>query len=53
MSFAARAGHPSGADFLAADFLERHPEYSWQKPLLRDMKAGLRTLFQAGQKAGQ
>jgi hypothetical protein len=49
MSFVARAGHPCGADFLAADFLERHPEYSWQKPLLRDMKAGPWTMFQAGQ----
>jgi hypothetical protein len=53
MSFVARAGHPCGADFLAAEFLERHPEYSWQKPLLRDMKAGPWTTFQAGQKAGQ
>jgi hypothetical protein len=51
MSFVARAGHPCGADFVAADFLERHPEYSWQKPLLRDMKAGPWTKFQAGQKA--
>jgi hypothetical protein len=50
MSFVARAGHPCGADFLAADFLERHPEFSWQKPLLRDMKAGPWTTFQAGQK---
>ena len=49
MSFVARAGHPCGADFLAADFLERHPEFSWQKPLLRDMKAGPWTRFQAGQ----
>jgi hypothetical protein len=53
MSFVARAGHPCGADFLAADFLERHPEFSWQKPLLRDMKAGPWTTFQAGQKAGR
>jgi phospholipase B-like protein len=53
MSFVARAGHPCGADFLAADFLERHPEFSWQKPLLRDMKAGPWTTFQAGQKVGQ
>jgi len=50
MSFVARAGHPCGADFLAADFLEHHPEYSWQKPLLRDMKAGPWTVFTAGQK---
>ncbi len=53
MSFVARAGHPCGADFVAADFLERHPEYSWQKPLLRDMKAGPWTKFQAGQKGSQ
>ena len=49
MSFVARAGHPCGADFTAADFLEHHPEFSWQKPLLRDMKAGPWTTFQAGQ----
>ena len=53
MSFVARAGHPCGADFLAAGFLEKHPEFSWQKPLLRDMKAGPWTTFVAGQKEGQ
>jgi len=50
MSFVARAGHPCGADFLADKFLEQHPEYSWQKPLLRDMKAGPWTVFAAGDK---
>jgi hypothetical protein len=50
MSFVARAGHPCGADFLAEPFLEHHPEYSWQKPLLRDMKAGPWTVFSSGQK---
>ncbi len=50
MSFVARAGHPCGEDFLAADFLEKHPEFSWQKPLLRDMKAGPWTTFQSRQK---
>jgi hypothetical protein len=49
MSLVARAGHPCGADFMAADFLERHPEFSWQKPLLRDMKAGPWTIFTSGQ----
>jgi hypothetical protein len=53
MSFVARAGHPCGADFKAADFLDHHPEFSWQKPLLRDMKAGPWTTFQSGQKASQ
>ena len=50
MSFVARAGHPCGADFVAADFLEKHPEFSWQKPLLHDMKAGPWTVFTSGQK---
>ncbi len=51
MSMRARAGHPCGADFLAKDFLDRHSEYSWQKPVLRDMKAGPWTTFEAGQKS--
>ncbi|HEV2469527.1 MAG TPA: C45 family peptidase [Candidatus Sulfotelmatobacter sp.] len=50
MSFVARAGHPCGEDFLADKFLGHHPEYSWQKPLLRDMKAGPWTTFTSGQK---
>jgi len=53
MSFVARAGHPCGADFLAEPFLDHHPEYSWQKPLLRDMKAGPWTVFTAGEKDSQ
>jgi hypothetical protein len=50
MSFYARMGHPCGIDFLAAPFLKAHPEFAWEAPLLRDMKAGHCTLFQAGQK---
>jgi hypothetical protein len=53
MSFVARAGHPCGADFSAADFLDHHPEFAWQKPLLRDMKAGPWTVFHAGEKNSQ
>ena len=53
MTFVARAGHPCGADFLAEPFFEHHPEYSWQKPLLRDMKAGPWTTFAAGQKKSE
>jgi hypothetical protein len=49
MSFYAHAGHPCGTDFLAATFLKEHPEFAWQAPLLRDMKAGPWTLFKAGQ----
>lgn len=50
MSFVARVGHPCGTDFLAKPFLEAHPEYNWQAPLLRDMKAGPWTRFQTGQR---
>jgi Phospholipase B len=53
MSLRARAGHPCGADFLAKDFLDRHPEYSWQSSILKDMKAGPWTTFEAGQKAAR
>lgn len=50
LSFVARRGHPCGADFLAAPFLKAHPDYSWQAPLLRDMKAGPWTLFRASER---
>ena len=39
MEFAAAAGHACGKDFLAAKYLQQHPEQSWEKPELRDMKA--------------
>ena len=51
MSLRAHAGHPCGEDFIAKDFLDGHPEYDWQKPVLRDMKSGPWTTFQAGQKS--
>lgn len=48
MQLVARAGHPCGEDFHAKDFLSKHPEYAWQAPLLRDMKAGPWTEFKSG-----
>jgi hypothetical protein len=53
MSMVARAGHPCGDDFIAKDFLDRYPEYNWQKSRLRDMKAGPWTRFSSGQKQEQ
>jgi hypothetical protein len=50
LSLTARAGHPCGEDFIAAPFLAAHPEYSYLKPILKDMKAGPWTLFTAGEK---
>ena len=51
MSFIGRAGHPCGADFLAAPFFAAHPEFNWEKPILHDMKAGPWTEFTSGQRA--
>jgi hypothetical protein len=50
MSLVAHAGHPCGKDFLARPFLTAHPEYAWQAPILRDMKAGPWTTFSSGEK---
>jgi len=50
MRLVARMGHPCGGDFLASAFLAAHPEYSWEQPYLRDMKAGPWTTFHAGEK---
>jgi hypothetical protein len=51
MSMIVRAGHPCGADFIAAPFLAAHPEFDWQKPILRDMRAGPWTEFKSGERA--
>ena len=51
MSFVARRGHPCGEDFIAASFLKAHPEYKWEEPVLKDMKAGPWTVFKAGEPA--
>ena len=50
LSLVAHAGHPCGEDFLAAPFLAAHPEYSYLKPILKDMKSGPWTEFAAGEK---
>jgi hypothetical protein len=49
MKLAAHAGHASGRDFNASKLLAEHPEFTWMKPLLRDMKAQPWTEFQAVQ----
>lgn len=47
LSFAAAAGHACGKDFVARTHLAAHPELSWQKPELRDMKAYPWTIISA------
>ena len=39
MSFTAAAGHACGHSFKAAEHIEEHTEFSWEKPLQRDMDA--------------
>ncbi len=46
LSFSAHAGHANGDDFRAADLLKAHPEFQWQKPLLKDMKSQPWTTFE-------
>ena len=50
LSLVAHTGHPCGEDFKAASFLAAHPEYSYLKPILKDMHAGPWTVFAAGEK---
>lgn len=38
LSFVAGLGHPCGVEFKAAEFLNAHKEFAWQKNLLRDVK---------------
>jgi hypothetical protein len=48
MELWAHMGHPGGADFMAAAFFKKHPEYfKTQGKYLRDMKAYPWTLFKA------
>jgi hypothetical protein len=47
MKMWAHMGHPCGRDFIAKTFLARHPEYRWQAPYLKDLKAQPWTLFEA------
>jgi hypothetical protein len=45
MEFQASAGHACGIDFRASEHLREHPEFSWQKDLLRDMDSRPWTSF--------
>jgi hypothetical protein len=47
MRLSVAAGHACGIGFNAAAHLKAHPEFSWQKDLLRDMPAGTWTEFAA------
>jgi hypothetical protein len=47
MTFTAATGHACGIAFNAAAHLKAHPEFSWQRDLLRDMPSGAWATFTA------
>jgi len=47
MSLTAALGHACGRDFKAAEHIAKHPEFGWQKEILRDMPARSWTRFTA------
>lgn len=49
MSFTAAMGHADGIDFKAATHLEEHPQFDWEKSVLRDLDSHPWTTFRAAQ----
>lgn len=49
MSFTAAMGHAGGIDFNAAEHLKEHPEFDWQKGVLRDLDSHPWTTFRIAQ----
>ncbi|MBI1851239.1 MAG: peptidase C45 [Planctomycetes bacterium] len=45
LSFWAAMGHACGEDFHVEPFLAAHPDFMWQRPILRDMPSSPWTLF--------
>ncbi len=45
MQLWASMGHACAPDFVAAEFVRRHPEYGWMSGILQDMKTHPWTLF--------
>ncbi len=47
LAFHAHVGHACGISFRASAYLQQHPQFEWQKGLLRDLHARGWTEFQA------
>ncbi len=47
MEMTASMGHPCGIDFKAAKHVQKHPEFAWQMPVLRDLDSHPWTTFRA------
>ena len=53
MEIWAAMGRPCTGDFVADEFLRKHPEYGWMQGLLRDLKSQPWTRFASGMKGQQ
>jgi hypothetical protein len=49
MSFTAAMGHADGIDFKAAQHLKEHPQFAWEKGVLRDLDSHAWTTFRIAQ----
>jgi hypothetical protein len=49
MSFTAAMGHADRIDFKAAEHLKEHPEFDWEKSVLRDLDSHAWTTFRIAQ----
>jgi hypothetical protein len=49
ISFTAAMGHADGIDFKAAYHLKQHPEFGWEKSVLRDLDSRPWTTFRVAQ----
>ena len=47
MTFTAAMGHACGLNFKAAQHLKEHPEFAWEKSVLKDLDAYPWTTFEA------
>ncbi len=48
MEMTASMGHPCGIHFKAGRHLSQHPQFAWQRPLLRDLDSHPWTTFHSG-----
>ncbi len=53
MSLIAHLGHPCGDSFYVKPFLKAHPQYDWEKSILRNMPAYPWTTFISGEQGAK
>lgn len=53
MEMVGRAGHPGGENFYAKPFLKAHPQFDWEKPILKNMISYPWTEFKSSEKSAK